>query len=120
MSLRLNDLLNSPGYFAHLEDVNNKAFNNIDYDVLKANLVLWVGKGYPDAYTVFTFPVVGVLENGLYKCSDSINRSLADYTTFFLKKSLSDLIVMYQSKIDGIQLSYSLGADSVNIVANRV
>jgi hypothetical protein len=119
MSVRLDDLLNSPDYFAHLEATNNKVFNTIDYDVLKANLVLWVGKGYPDAYNVFTFPVIGVIEDDLYKCSDSTARSLEEYVAFFLKKSLSELIAIHQAKIGGIHLSYSIDTNSVNILASK-
>lgn len=119
-SICLNDILNSPDYLLGLEATNNKVLNSLDYNLLKTNLLSWVGKGYPDSYIVFTFPVVGVMENGLYKCSDNTNRSLEDYATFFLKKELSELIASYQTKVGGIRLSHSTNTNSVNILATKL
>lgn len=119
ITISLNDLLYSAEYFSHLEATNKQVFNKLDYDVLKINLLSWVGQGYPDAYTVFTFPVVGIKENGLYKCSDSTSRSLEDYVPFFLTRDLAILIAEYQAKIGGIRLSHSFGEKCVNILASK-
>ena len=119
-SICLNDILNSSDYLLGLEATNNKVLNSLDYNLLKTNLLSWVGKGYPDSYIVFTFPVVGLMENGLYKCSDYTSRSLEDYATFFLKKELSELIATYQTKIGGIRLTHSTNTNSVNILATKL
>lgn len=119
-SICLNDILNSTDYLLGIEATNNKVFNSLDYNLLKTNLLSWVGKGYPDSYIVFTFPVVGLMENGLYKCSDYTDRSLEDYATFFLKKELSELITTYQAKVGGIRLSHSTNTNSVNILATKL
>lgn len=119
-SICLNDILNSSDYLLGLEATNNKVLNSLDYNLLKTNLLSWVGKGYPDSYIVFTFPVVGLMENGLYKCSDYTSRSLEDYATFFLKKELSELIASYQAKVGGIRLSHSTNTNSVNILATKL
>ena len=117
--ISLKDLLHSTDYFSHLETTNKQVFNNLDYQVLKINLVTWVGKGCPDAYTVFTFPVVGITENGLYKCSDCTIRELEDYAKFFLNMDISELIASYQSKLGGIKLSYSVGEKCINLLATK-
>jgi hypothetical protein len=117
--ISLNDILKSTDYFSHLEDTNNKVFNTIDYNLLKINLLSWVGKGYPDAYPVFTFPVVGININGVYKCSDSTERAIADYVPFFLKRSLTDLIAMHQAKIGGILLTHSIDTNSVILLVSK-
>lgn len=119
-SICLNDILNSTDYLLGLEATNNKVLNSLDYNFLKTNLLSWVGKGYPDSYIVFTFPVVGLMENGFYKCSDYTNRSLEDYVTFFLKKELSELIASYQRKIGGIRLSHMTDTNSVNLLATKI
>jgi len=116
--ISVNDILNSAEYFSHLETENRKAFI-LDYTALKKNLISWVAKGYPDEYTVFTFPVTGLMENGLYKCSDSTNRGLEDYVPFFLQTSLSELIAGYQAKVGGIKLGYAIGVNSVNLIASK-
>lgn len=118
-TISLDDLLYSSDYFAHLEATNKQVFNKLDYDVLKINLLSWVGKGYPDAHIVFTFPVVGISENGIYKCSDSTSRSFEDYVPFFLKTDLAKLIADYQVKIGGIRLSHRFSEKCVHIVASK-
>jgi hypothetical protein len=118
-SIRLDNILNSNEYFLHFEEENKSVFNNLDYNVLKINLIAWIAKGYPDAHAVFTFPVTGLKENGLYKCSDSTSRNLEDYVPFFLQMPLLDLISNYQAKIGGMTLSYSIGADSVELLVTK-
>jgi hypothetical protein len=118
--ISLTDLINSNEYLLNIESVNKSVFTSLNYMTLKNNLLLWAGQGYSNTYIVYTFPVNGLVEDGLYKCSDGNPRDLQKYIDFFLEIPLIQLIKSYQDNLQGISISISFDTASVNLLASKI
>ena len=93
-----------------IEIANKATFENLDFTVLKGNLLTWANLGFPFSYIAYVFIVkCPPIQKSMYECSDGVVRNIYDYIPFFLGRPVVDLIANYQAQLQGIILTISLG-----------
>ena len=116
--ISMDDLLSNQAYILGVESRNKAVLNNINYDLLKQNLVTWASTGFPDSTNIYRFIIE--IPNG-NMCSDGNVRDFCEYISFLLGMQINDLPARIQSKLSGIRLTYSISADpfALNLHASR-
>jgi hypothetical protein len=113
----MDELLQTTSNCLTIENTNKATFQNLDYDVLKGNLITWASKGFSDSYPVYELPVsIPDISNQLIPCSDGTMRNIWDYIAFFLGSTLQELMDVYNKNIDGVTLTFSLQANPYILV----
>ena len=106
------EIINSHNTLLETETQNKSIFNSLDFTLFKTNLYKWAAQGYPDSFHAYSFPVnTPTLQDGLYLCSDGNPKSIWDYIPFCMNMSISDWLSTYQSRVNGITLSFSVNAN---------
>ena len=119
--ISMDELLQTTSNYLTIENTNKATFQNLDYDVLKGNLITWAAKGFPDSYRVYELPVsIPDISNQLIPCSDGIMRNIWDYIVFFLGSTLQELMDVYNTNMDGITLTSSLQANPYILVLHVI
>ena len=114
--IRLDHIQSYQENMLAIETSNKTTFENLDFTVLKGNLLSWAKIGYPDSYIAYVFPVkCPPIQGSLYECSDGVLRNVYDYIPFFLGYPVVDLIARYQAQLQGITLTISLGTDPYSL-----
>lgn len=116
--ISMNDLLTHKEYMFGVDQRNKALFNNINYALLKQNLITWSSAGFPDSTCIYSFSVEMPNEN---MCSDGIVRDCWDYIPFVLGMTIGHFIAGIQLRLSGIRLTYSVGTGPVvlNVHATR-
>jgi len=120
--VNLDDVMNSHNTLIEIELQNKTTLNSLNFNLLKSNLYKWAAQGYPDSFLAYSFPVMTPCMNAcLYNCSDGNPKNIWDYIPFCLNLSLQDWVNMYQGKVNGIKLSFSVNENPyvVNIHVTR-
>lgn len=108
--VNLDDIINSHNTLFATEEYNKTVLNTLDFSVFKTTLYKWAAQGYPDSFVAYSFPVSTPLaENGLYMCSDGNPKTIWDYIPYCIGFSINDWMSLYQQKVNGITLSFSVG-----------
>lgn len=119
--ISMDELLQTTSNCLTVENTNKATFQNLDYDVLKGNLITWASKGFPDSYAVYELPVsIPDISNKLIPCSDGNMRDIWGYIVFFLGSTLHELMDMYNKNMDGITLTFSLQANPYILVLHVI
>ena len=120
--ISMDELLQTTSKCLTVENTNKATFKNLDYDVLKGNLITWAAKGFPDSYRVYELPVSipDGISNQLIPCSDGTMRNIWDYIVFFLGSTLHELMDVYNTNMDGITLTFSLQANPYILVLHVI
>jgi len=116
--ISMDDLLSNKAYILGVESRNKAVFNNINYDLLKQNLVTWASTGFPDYTNIYSFPIE--ISNGSI-CSDGNIRDCWEYLPFLLGMPIGQFVAGIGSKLSGINLTYSFNTElsTLNIHASR-
>jgi hypothetical protein len=115
--ISMDELLQTTSSCLTVENTNKATFQNLDYDVLKRNLITWASKGFPDSYPVYELPVsIPDISNQLIPCSDGTMRNIWDYIAFFLGSTIQELMDVYNKNMDGVTLTFSLQANPYILV----
>jgi len=105
----LDDIINSHDTLLATEEHNKKTFNSLDFSIFKTNLYKWAAQGYPDSFQAYSFPVTTpMIDAGLYMCSDGNPKTIWDYIPYCIGHSIQDWLNLYQQKVNGITLSFSV------------
>ena len=119
--ISMDELLHTTSNCLTIENTNKATFQNLDYDVLKKNLITWAAKGFPDSYRVYELPVsIPDISNQLIPCSDGTVRDIWGYIVFFLGSTLQELMDVYNTNMDGITLTSSLQANPYILVLHVI
>lgn len=116
--LSLDDLLSDHEIVLAKEQADKALLDQIGsqhVSALKPKLVEWVGRGKPHAYPVMTMNIQPPA-----KCSDGVERNLSDYITFCSGKSIEEHVVLLQTKLSGISVSFANIGGQVAIVVSPV
>lgn len=112
IEINFNDIVDSHNTLVEIESQNKLALNGLDYSALKQSLYKWAALGYPDSHLAYSFPVITPLTTAYtYPCSDGNSRTIWDYIPFFLGTSINDWLANYQTKMNGITLSFSVNSN---------
>lgn len=115
--ISIDELLQTTSRCLTVENTNKATFQNLDYDVLKRNLITWASKGFSDSYPVYELPVsIPDISNQLIPCSDGTMRNIWDYIAFFLGSTIQELMDVYNKNMDGVTLTFSLQANPYILV----
>jgi len=114
----LDDILEEANTYLTTENNNKHMLQNLNYDLLKTNIITWAKQGFSDSYPVYQLPVT--LPPGdptqLIRCSDGGLRNIWEYIEFFLGSSMQSVIDEIHAKLDGITLTYSVQANPYIVV----
>jgi hypothetical protein len=123
IEVNLDDIINSHNTLIEIESRNKTTLNSLDFNQFKSNLYKWAAQGYPDSFLAYSFPVnTPPMTVNLYNCSDGNPKNIWDYIPFCLNLSLQDWVNVYQQKVNGLKLSFSVNENPyvVNIHVTRV
>lgn len=116
--LSLDDILSDHEILVAKEQADKALLDQIGsqhVSALKPKLVEWVGRGKPHAY-----PVMMLSIQPPAKCSDGVERNLADYITFCSGKSIEEHVGLLQAKLAGMSVSFANIGGQVAIVVSPV
>jgi hypothetical protein len=122
VEVNIADIINSHNVFIQIEQQNKTNLNSLNFTTFKTTMYKWAALNYPASFLAYSFPVTTPpMTGGLYSCSDGTPRSIWDYIPFFLNKSIQDWLAAYQTKVSGINLTFSINADPyvINIHVTR-
>jgi hypothetical protein len=113
----LEELMASHGATVNKEAVDRATLApllNESRDSLRAPLFQWASAGFPDIWILksFTLEVPPT-------CSDGISRNIYEYFEYCLGTTMADLIATIQSKLTGIQLSYSFQGNTLRLHVSK-
>jgi hypothetical protein len=77
-------------------------------------LFQWAAAGFPDIWILksFTLEVPPT-------CSDGVSRNIYEYFEYCLGTNMGDLIATIQTKLSGIQLSYSFQGSTLRLHVSK-
>lgn len=114
--LSLDDLMNAQEIVVAKEQSDKLLLDQIGsqhVSALKSKLVEWVGRGKPHAYPILTLSIQPPA-----KCSDGVQRNLAEYITFCSGKSIEQHVGLLQAKLSGMSVSFANMGGQVAIVVS--
>jgi hypothetical protein len=121
--VRLDDIMNSHNTLIEIEKENKIKFNSLDFVQFKLTLYKWASQGCPDSFIAYSFPIITPpTTDYLYNCSCGNPKNIWDYITYCMGSSIPEWISVYQSKVSGITLSFSVNTNPyfINIHVSRV
>jgi len=117
--ITLAQISSDNGVLLQIEQSNKTILENFDTEGYTTNLHKWTAERYPPAFLIQTYKLrTPMNQNGsTYLCSDGIYREVFQYVDFCLGYELSTIFLgNLQSKIHGIDLSYSLIVETPFII----
>jgi hypothetical protein len=87
---------------------------NQSRETLRTPLFQWAAAGFPNIWVVqsFTLEVPQV-------CSDGVSRNMYEYFEYCLGTDMGTLIATIQSKLTGIQISYSFQGNTLRLHVSK-
>ena len=112
IEVSLDEIMNSHNTLIEIENQNKVTFNSLNFVQFKANLYKWAAMDYPDSFLAYSFPVILPPSfNSFYNCSDGISKNIWDYIPYCMGSSIVDWMNEYQTKVNGITLSFSISTN---------
>ena len=108
--ITMDDLLSNQAYISGVETRNKEVLKNINFDLLKQSLVTWASTGFPDSTNIYSFQLETPNGN---MCSNGVARDSWEYLPFLLNLTIGQFVAAIQSKLSGINISYSLAANPI-------
>ena len=115
--IRLADILSATEVVLRKEAEDRlmlETINQITFPALRANLIQWATLGFPNAHPIH---VVTVTPPEI--CSDGVSRTLADYVTFLMGKSMGELIQGLQARCPDFVIGYAWSGREILIVVSK-
>jgi hypothetical protein len=91
-----------------------EAIGVISFETLRASLLQWATRGFPNAYTIYEVPMTAP-----NVCSDGVTRSLPDYIVFCSGKTINEHVDVLQQRLVDIAVSYAYTGAVILIVVSR-
>jgi hypothetical protein len=87
---------------------------NESRETLRTPLFQWAAAGFPVLWVAqtFTLEVPQV-------CSDGVSRNVYEYFEYCLGKTIGDAIALIQTKLTGIELSFSFEGNTLRLHVNK-
>ena len=113
----LDELLASHGAIVNKETADRATLApllNESRETLRTPLFQWASLGFPDVWVAqsFTLEVPPT-------CSDGVSRNIYEYFEYCLGANMGDTIVDIQSKLAGIQISYSFQGSTLRLHVSK-
>lgn len=113
----LEELMSSHAAIVNKETADRATMSVLTTSVreaLRAPLFQWAAAGFPNIFIVqsFTLDVPSV-------CSDGVSRNVYEYFEYCLGANMGDTIVDIQSKLVGIQISYSFQGNTLRLHVSK-
>jgi hypothetical protein len=86
----------------------------ISFDTLRASLLQWASRGFPNAYTIYEVPMTAPSV-----CSDGVARNLPDYIVFCSGKTINEHVDVLQQRLVDITVSFAYSGSAILIVVSR-
>ena len=115
--ITLDDLVTSHDQLVQKELTDRTSLSVLaspDSSILKTNLYQWARVGFPN-----TFPILTITLTVPPLCADGQIRTFYDYTTYLLGHPIAEDMLLLQSKLPGMKLSYSLDWTSITFHVER-
>ena len=87
----------------------------ITFESLRASLLQWGARGFPNAYVVHEVPIAAPSV-----CSDGVVRNLTDYIPFCSGKTIQGHIASLQARLPDIAVSFAYSGTAILIVVSRL
>jgi hypothetical protein len=87
---------------------------NESRETLRVPLFQWAAAGFPDIWILKSFTL-----EVPQTCSDGISRNVYEYFEYCLGTNMGDLIATIQTKLSGIQLSYSFQGNTLRLHVSK-
>jgi hypothetical protein len=91
-----------------------EAIGVISFDALRASLLQWATRGFPNAYTIYEVPMTAPSV-----CSDGVARNLPDYIVFCSGKTINEHVDVLQQRLVDIIVSFAYSGSAILIVVSR-
>jgi hypothetical protein len=113
----LDELIASHGAVVNKETADRAAVSiltNDGRDTLRTALFQWASQGFPNVWIAqsFTLDVPPI-------CSDGTTRNVYEYFEYCLGATMGDVISSIQSKLTGIQVSYSFQDNTLRLHVSK-
>jgi hypothetical protein len=113
----LEELMASYGAIVNKEAADRATLTpllNESRETLRAPLFQWASAGFPNIWVAqsFTLEVPPT-------CSDGVSRNIYEYFEYCLGTTMADLIITIQSKVTGIQISYSFQGNTLRLHVSK-
>jgi len=96
------------------DKVKLDAIGTITFETLRASLLQWATRGFPNAYVVHEVPIVAPPT-----CSDGEVRNLTNYIPFCSGKTIQEHIAVLQARLPDITVSFAYTGSAILIVVSR-
>ena len=116
-TISLQDILNAVevSQTREAEDkVKLEAIGTISFETLRASLVQWAVRGFPNAYVVHEVSVASPSV-----CSDGVVRNLTDYVSFCSGKTITEHVAVLQERFTDIVVSFAYSGSAILIVVSK-
>lgn len=91
-----------------------EAIGVISFETLRASLLQWAIRGFPNAYTIYEIPM-----SAPNVCSDGVTRNLPDYIIFCSGKTINEHVDVLQQRLVDITVSFAYSGAAILIVVSR-
>lgn len=116
-TISIQDILGSVEVVQNQES-NDKskleAIGVISFETLRASLLQWATRGFPNAYTIHEVPMTAPSV-----CSDGVVRNLPDYIVFCSGKTINEHVDVLQQRLVDITVSFAYSGSAILIVVSR-
>ena len=87
---------------------------NESRETLRVPLFQWASAGFPDIWVLQTFTL-----EVPQTCSDGISRNIYEYFEYCLGTNMGEVIATIQTKLTGIQISYSFQSSTLRLHVSK-
>jgi hypothetical protein len=91
-----------------------EAIGLISFETLRASLLQWATRSFPNAYTIYEVPMTAPSV-----CSDGVTRNLPDYIVFCSGKTINEHVDVLQQRLVDITVSFAYSGSAILIVVSR-
>jgi hypothetical protein len=116
-TITLQDIMNAVEVSQAREEEDKtklEAIGTISFETLRASLLTWATRGFPNAYTIYE---VALSAPGI--CSDGTSRALPEYIEFCSGKTIAEHVAVLQARLPDITVSFAYSGYSILIVVSR-
>ena len=117
-TISIQDILNATEVLQTQEasdKVKLDAIGTLSFDSLRASLLQWGTRGFPNAYVIHEIPMAAPSV-----CSDGAVRNLTDYIPFCSGKTIQGHIAALQQRLPDISVSFAYSGTAILIVVSRL
>jgi hypothetical protein len=116
-TISIQDILGSVEVVQNQESEDKaklEAIGVISFETLRASLLQWATRGFPNAYTIHEVPMTAPSV-----CSDGVARNLPDYIVFCSGKTINEHVDVLQQRLVDITVSFAYSGSAILIVVSR-